>query len=57
MEDVRKVVEKNLRAFKPGGGYVFCQVHNIQPGVPYDNLIAMYDTYNNLASINSGRDE
>lgn len=46
MNEVRKMVEENLKAFKSGGGYVFCQVHNIQPGVPYDNLMAMYDTYN-----------
>lgn len=44
-EDVRKMVKENLNTFKPGGGYVFCQVHNIQPGTPYDNIMAMYDTY------------
>lgn len=44
-EDVRNMVKTNLNIFKEHGGYVFCQVHNIQPGVPYDNLMAMYDTY------------
>lgn len=29
--------------FSPGGGYVFNQVHNIQPNVPADNVIAMLD--------------
>ena len=27
----------------PGGGYVFNNVHNIQAGVPADNVLAMYD--------------
>ena len=29
--------------FKPGGGYVFNNVHNIQAGVPAENIVAMYD--------------
>jgi uroporphyrinogen decarboxylase len=29
--------------FKMGGGYVFNQVHNIQPNVPAENVIAMLD--------------
>ena len=32
-----------LAIFKPGGGYVFNQVHNIQPNVPAENIIAMLD--------------
>jgi len=27
----------------PGGGFVFTQVHNIQVGVPPENIMAMYD--------------
>jgi uroporphyrinogen decarboxylase len=27
----------------PGGGFVFCQVHNIQPNVPPQNVIAMFE--------------
>ncbi|TFG47886.1 MAG: hypothetical protein E4H40_05650 [Candidatus Brocadiia bacterium] len=42
-DEVRKHVRKNLEIFKPGGGYVFNNVHNIQPGVPAENIIAMYD--------------
>ncbi len=30
--------------FSPGGGFVFTQVHNIQPNVPPENIIAVYDT-------------
>ncbi|MBN2211677.1 MAG: hypothetical protein JW709_09815 [Sedimentisphaerales bacterium] len=42
-EVVRKEVHKNMEIFKPGGGYVFNNVHNIQFGVPPENIIAMYD--------------
>ena len=44
-EDVREQVKTNLEIFKKGGGYVFTQVHNIQPGVPVDNILAMYETF------------
>jgi len=44
-EDVKNEVKKYLNIFKPGGGYVFSQVHNIQPEVPIENIIAMYDTF------------
>jgi uroporphyrinogen decarboxylase len=31
-----------VNILKPGGGFVFNQVHNIQPDVPPENIIAMY---------------
>ena len=40
---VREEVRRNLAAFMPGGGYVFNNVHNIQAGVPPENVLAMYD--------------
>jgi len=40
---VREHVRRNLEAFKLGGGYVFNNVHNIQAGVPAENVLAMYD--------------
>lgn len=42
-EEVREHVRRNLEAWKPGGGYVFNNVHNIQAGVPPENVVAMYD--------------
>jgi uroporphyrinogen decarboxylase len=42
-EKVRQDVKKNLEIFKPGGGYVFNNIHNIQAGVPPENIVAMYD--------------
>jgi uroporphyrinogen-III decarboxylase len=41
--DIRAHVQERLAIFKPGGGYVFNQVHNIQANVPAENIIAMLD--------------
>ena len=42
-EEVREAVRRNIEAFKPGGGYVFNNVHNIQADVPPQNILAMFD--------------
>lgn len=42
---VKADVKRNMSIFKNQGGYVFAQVHNIQPGVPVENVIAMYEAY------------
>ena len=42
-ETVREHVRRNLEAWKPGGGYVFNNVHNIQAGVPPENVVALFD--------------
>lgn len=41
-EEVQRDVRERLRIFAPGGGYVFAQVHNVQPDVPPENLVAMF---------------
>lgn len=35
--------KKCIEIFKPGGGYVFNNVHNIQGGVPAKNIVALMD--------------
>ncbi len=42
-QTVRDHVRRNVQTWMPGGGYVFNNVHNIQAGVPADNVLAMYD--------------
>ena len=42
-EEVRESIRRNIEVFKPGGGYVFNNVHNIQADVPPENILAMYD--------------
>jgi uroporphyrinogen decarboxylase len=43
-EEVRAEVRHRLRDLGPGGGFVFCSIHNIQAQVPPENIVAMYDT-------------
>jgi uroporphyrinogen decarboxylase len=40
-EDVAAEVKKVIRALGPGGGLILGPVHNVQPDVPPENLIAM----------------
>ena len=42
-EEIREHVRERLEIFRPGGGYVFNQVHNIQANVPPENILAMFD--------------
>ncbi len=41
--EVSREVGDHVRVFSPGGGYVFAPVHNIQAGVPAENVVAMFD--------------
>jgi uroporphyrinogen decarboxylase len=41
--EVREHVRRNVETWKPGGGYVFNSVHNIQAEVPPENVVALYD--------------
>jgi uroporphyrinogen decarboxylase len=40
---VRSEVHHRIRELGRGGGYVLCAVHNIQTGVPPENIVAMYE--------------
>ncbi|HID78446.1 MAG TPA: hypothetical protein EYP56_20955 [Planctomycetaceae bacterium] len=42
-DEVRRAVRRNVEIFKRGGGYVFNNVHNIQAGVPPENIVALFD--------------
>jgi uroporphyrinogen decarboxylase len=42
--EVSAEVRLALRAFMPGGGYVFNGIHNIQGEVPPENIVALFDT-------------
>lgn len=43
-DDVRRNVRELVPIWKPGGGFVFQQVHNILADVPPENVVAMHDT-------------
>ncbi len=48
-DEVKKEVKKRVEILKRGGGYVFAQVHNIQPEVPVENIMAMYEAFSECA--------
>lgn len=43
VDEVKREVKKRIEDLASGGGFVFSQVHNIQAGVPPENIMAMYD--------------
>lgn len=42
--EVREHVRRNIEIFKPNGGYVFNNVHNVQGDVPAENIEALFDS-------------
>ncbi len=47
-QQVRDQVKRNCEIFMKDGGFIFNQVHNMLPGIPPENIIAMYDEVNNI---------
>jgi uroporphyrinogen decarboxylase len=45
---VREEVKRRVEDLGAGGGYVLCAVHNIQPEVPPENIVAMYEAAREL---------
>lgn len=45
VQDVKDDVKRNIEALARDGGFVFATVHNIQPNVPPENVIGMYEAY------------
>jgi uroporphyrinogen decarboxylase len=42
-DDVKAEVRRCISDLAPGGGYIVGAVHNIQPDVPVENILAMYE--------------
>lgn len=42
-KEVEEEVKRRIEDLAPGGGFVFNQCHNIQAGVPPENIMAMYN--------------
>jgi len=45
-QEVREEVRRLVKIFRIKGGFVFAAVHNIQANVPVENLIALFETFN-----------
>jgi hypothetical protein len=42
-EQIRQEVRQRMAIFGPGGGFVFNPIHNVQAGIPIENLLALYE--------------
>ena len=42
-QEVRDQVRERIEIFGPGGGFVFCTIHNIQANTPIENVLAMFE--------------
>ena len=42
-DQVSREVRERMRIFALGGGFVFNTIHNVQPKIPFENVLAMYD--------------
>ena len=43
-KEVADEVKRRIDDLAPGGGFVFAAVHNIQPGVPPENIVTLFET-------------
>jgi uroporphyrinogen-III decarboxylase len=50
-EKVREEVLRLCNIFAKDGGFVFNTVHNIQAGVPVENVVAMVDAINEFNGV------
>lgn len=53
ISDVRDEVKQRIRDLADGGGYVLSAVHNIQPGVPPENICQMFQAAHELGVYSS----
>ncbi|MDR3573199.1 MAG: uroporphyrinogen decarboxylase family protein [Anaerolineaceae bacterium] len=49
-EEIRKQVQERLQIFGKGGGFVFNSIHNVQAGIPIENLLALYQAVQEFRS-------
>ena len=49
-EEVRRQVQERIQIFGKGGGFVFNTIHNVQAGIPIENLLALYQAVQDYRS-------
>ena len=47
-DEIREMVKENCEILMKDGGFVFTPIHNMLPGIPPENIIAMYDEVNSI---------
>jgi uroporphyrinogen decarboxylase len=49
-QEIKDHIVKNIDALAPGGGFIFAPTHIIQPGVPPENIMVMWETLQEYGS-------
>ncbi|KKL76358.1 hypothetical protein LCGC14_2045690 [marine sediment metagenome] len=49
-QEVKEEVRLRISQLAPGGSYILCSSHNVQPTTPLDNIKAFYNAYNKYGS-------
>jgi len=44
-QEIKDEVKKRIDQLAPGGGFVFAPIHNFQPDVPVENIMAMWEAF------------
>ena len=49
-EEVRTEVENRVEKLAGSGGYIFCTAHNLQSDTPIENIVALFEAYQEFGS-------
>ncbi|MGE4352503.1 MAG: uroporphyrinogen decarboxylase family protein, partial [Oscillospiraceae bacterium] len=44
-QEIKDEVKRRIDQLAPGGGFVFAPIHNFQPDVPVENILAMWEAF------------
>lgn len=44
-DDIREEVKERIETLASGGGFILCTTHNIQPDMPIENVITLFEAY------------
>ncbi len=50
-KEVREQVKERIEIFGKGGGFIFNTIHNIQPNIPIENLLALFEAVNTYRTL------
>jgi uroporphyrinogen-III decarboxylase len=50
-DQIREQVKERIQVFGKDGGFVFNAIHNIQPMIPVENLVALFEAVNEYRSL------
>jgi len=50
LDDIRREIRERVRLLGRGGGYIFSPIHNIQPDIPPEKILAVYQEVANCGS-------